>query len=79
MWETYGYGDELDKSVIVGGCDGGRILIYDAKKLLKNENGMVAYLDKHTGPVKALDFNFFQVKFFSKFTKSVYFNDIFKL
>lgn len=47
--------------LIVGGCDSGRILIYDAAKLLNKDNGIVATLESHSGAVRALDFNSFQV------------------
>jgi protein transport protein SEC31 len=45
----------------VGGCDGGRIQVYNAAKVLAGEEGLVAHPDKHTGPVRALDFNPYQV------------------
>ena len=36
---------------------------YDAAKLVKGaEDALVLSIDKHTGPVAALDFNPFQVK-----------------
>ena len=47
--------------LIVAGADRGKIVMYDAAKLIKGEeNALVFYKDKHTGPVSALDFNPFQ-------------------
>lgn len=45
----------------MGGCDGGCVQIYSAAKVLAGEEGLVARRDKHTGPVRALDFNPYQV------------------
>ncbi|KAF5282331.1 hypothetical protein FQA39_LY17630 [Lamprigera yunnana] len=53
-----GYGN--DYGTIVGGCDGGIIQIFNVSKLLTNESALVAECCKHTGPVRALDFNPFQ-------------------
>ena len=40
---------------------------YDAAKLVKGaEDALVLSIDKHTGPVAALDFNPFQVECFAK-------------
>jgi protein transport protein SEC31 len=52
---------DFASGVIVGGCDNGHIPVYNAAKLLKGEDGTIALLDKHTGPVRALAFNKFQV------------------
>lgn len=46
--------------VIVGGCDNGVIQMYNVSKLMKREDGLIANPEKHTGAVKALDFNPFQ-------------------
>lgn len=47
--------------MIVGGCDGGRLQLYSVAKLLSGEEGLVVSKEKHTGPVRTLDFNPFQV------------------
>jgi protein transport protein SEC31 len=60
-WGSYGFEGEYGSGVIVGGCDGGRIQIYNAAKVLAGEEGLQACQDKHTGPVRALDFNPYQV------------------
>lgn len=45
----------------MGGCDGGCVQIYSTAKVLAGEEGLLARRDKHTGPVRALDFNCYQV------------------
>lgn len=62
VWGSYGFGGENDNGIIVGGCDNGRIQMYSAAKLLAGEDGVIARQDKHTGAVRALDFNPFQVR-----------------
>ncbi|XP_063227208.1 protein transport protein Sec31A isoform X4 [Bacillus rossius redtenbacheri] len=52
---------EAAGGVIVGGCDGGRVQMYSAAKLLAGEESIVASKDKHVGPVRSLDFNPYQV------------------
>lgn len=37
------------KGVIVGGCEAGKIKVYDAEKLIKGEEGLMASQNKHTG------------------------------
>ncbi|KAG8188070.1 hypothetical protein JTE90_014309 [Oedothorax gibbosus] len=51
---------ELSSGVIVGGADGGNIMIYDASKLIQGESALMQQTTKHTGPVHSLDFNKFQ-------------------
>ncbi|XP_044758611.1 protein transport protein Sec31A isoform X2 [Coccinella septempunctata] len=53
------------QGTIIGGCDSGIIKIYNATKLLNNENGLVMQQDKHNGPVHSLDFNPFQHNLFA--------------
>lgn len=62
IWGSYG---NNPNSIIVGGCDGGLIQIYNASKLLKGEDGIVGKQEKHAGPVHALDFNNFQQNLFA--------------
>ncbi|XP_023705951.1 protein transport protein Sec31A isoform X4 [Cryptotermes secundus] len=59
-WGSYGFGGEHGNGIIVGGCDGGHVQIYSAAKVLAGEEGLLAQQDKHTGPVRALDFNPYQ-------------------
>lgn len=60
-WGSYGFGRDHGNGIIVGGCDGGCVQIYSAAKVLAGEEGVLARRDKHTGPVRALDFNPYQV------------------
>ncbi|XP_071808414.1 protein transport protein Sec31A-like isoform X2 [Asterias amurensis] len=61
VWGNYGMGNETKPSgIIVGGTDSGAIHIYDAAKLLNNEEASISVIEKHTGSVKALDLNPFQ-------------------
>lgn len=46
--------------VIVGGCDNGVIQMFNVSKLLLKEDALIANPERHTGAVKALDFNPFQ-------------------
>lgn len=55
------------QGIIVGGCDNGIVQVYNVPKVLSNEEGLVANPERHTGAVKALDFNPFQVTFIIKF------------
>ncbi|XP_063973908.1 protein transport protein Sec31A isoform X1 [Diachasmimorpha longicaudata] len=58
IWGSYG---ASPSGIIVGGCDYGTIKIYSASKLLSNEqDSLLSSPNRHTGPVRALDFNPFQ-------------------
>ncbi|XP_017886160.1 protein transport protein Sec31A isoform X2 [Ceratina calcarata] len=58
IWGSYG---NNPAGIIVGGCDYGMIKIYSAAKMLANDsNHLISSPDRHTGPVRALDFNPFQ-------------------
>ncbi|XP_065370219.1 protein transport protein Sec31A [Calliphora vicina] len=60
IWSPTGYGAAHGNGLIVGGCEGGHVMIYSPAKMLANEDGLIARQDKHTGPVSGLDFNPFQ-------------------
>ncbi|XP_055317143.1 protein transport protein Sec31A isoform X2 [Sitodiplosis mosellana] len=47
--------------IIAAGCESGHLQLYSASKLLAGEDALVASQDKHTGAVRALDYNPFQV------------------
>jgi protein transport protein SEC31 len=52
-----------NKNIIVGGCENNNIYLYDYEKILKHDNDsspMIKSLQKHTGPVAALDINPYQ-------------------
>ncbi|XP_026473337.1 protein transport protein Sec31A-like [Ctenocephalides felis] len=53
------------KGAIVGGCEAGKIKVYDAEKLINGEEGLIAKQEKHTGAVRALDLNPFQTNLLS--------------
>lgn len=58
IWGSYG---NNPAGIIVGGCDYGKIKIYSAAKMLANDsNSLISSLDRHEGPVKAMDFNPFK-------------------
>nr|XP_039272912.1 protein transport protein Sec31A-like isoform X1 [Styela clava] len=65
IWGNTGYESSTgeSKGLIVCGADNGLINIYDPTKLIDNTDSEAALVNtnnKHTGPVKALDFNPFQ-------------------
>lgn len=51
--------------VLIAGGENGNIILYDPSKIIAGESEVtIAQKDKHTGPVRALDVNIFQVRFF---------------
>lgn len=51
--------------VLIAGGENGNIILYDPAKILAGDSEVViAQKDKHSGPVRALDVNIFQVRFF---------------
>uniref|UniRef100_A0A2R5LKK4 Protein transport protein Sec31A n=1 Tax=Ornithodoros turicata TaxID=34597 RepID=A0A2R5LKK4_9ACAR len=60
-WGCHGMDeDELSSGILVGGADGGHLLVYNPAKLIKGEDALICEKEKHTGPIYALDFNVFQ-------------------
>ncbi|XP_034939412.1 protein transport protein Sec31A [Chelonus insularis] len=58
IWGSYG---NNPAGILVGGCDYGTIKIYSASKMIANESDcLLSSPDRHTGPVRTLDFNPFQ-------------------
>lgn len=55
-----GHGGQYTNGVIVAGCESGHLQVYNAAKLFAGEDALMSKQDKHTGPVRALDFNPFQ-------------------
>lgn len=53
---------DFKSGIIVGGTDNGHIYVYDAASIIAGDdaNAIALQLDKHTGPVQALDINAFQ-------------------
>ncbi|XP_065065412.1 protein transport protein Sec31A-like [Rhopilema esculentum] len=63
IWGSHGIqSNEHESGIIIGGTDNGHIYVYDAAKIIAGEddNALIYQLDKHTGPVQALDLNNFQ-------------------
>lgn len=63
IWGSHGMQtEEHSAGIVIGGTDNGHIFVYDANKILSDDadNALVLQLDKHTGPVQALDINAFQ-------------------
>lgn len=57
---------DMPSGMIVGGTDSGGLLGYNAAKLVEgNKDCLVLKNEKHTGAVKALDFNSYQVHVFA--------------
>ncbi|KAL0128272.1 hypothetical protein PUN28_003498 [Cardiocondyla obscurior] len=55
IWGSYG---NNPAGIIVGGCEDGTIKIYSAAKLLaRDSNCLISSPHRHSGPVRALDFN----------------------
>lgn len=49
--------------VLIAGGENGNIILYDPAKIIAGDSEVViAQKDKHTGPVRALDVNLFQVR-----------------
>ncbi|KXX77682.1 Protein transport protein SEC31 [Madurella mycetomatis] len=49
--------DEHPRGVIAGAMEDGSLQLWDAAKLLAGEEALMARATKHTGPIKALQFN----------------------
>lgn len=60
VWSPAGIDGSHPNGLIVGGCDGGHLQIYSAAKLLNGEDALLIQQEKHTGPIRSLDFNPFQ-------------------
>uniref|UniRef100_A0A8C5PQV6 Protein transport protein Sec31A n=1 Tax=Leptobrachium leishanense TaxID=445787 RepID=A0A8C5PQV6_9ANUR len=61
IWGSFGAGDAGSLGVIAGGGDNGAITLYSASQILESgKDPVIASNNKHTGPVRALDFNPFQ-------------------
>lgn len=52
----------LPSGVLVAGGENGNLILYDPAKIIAgNSDVIIAQNEKHTGPVRALDVNSFQV------------------
>lgn len=51
--------------VLIAGGENGNVILYDPAKIMAGESDVIiAESDRHTGPVRALDINPFQVRAF---------------
>ncbi|XP_018616760.2 protein transport protein Sec31B isoform X1 [Scleropages formosus] len=61
IWVNFGMGVDGSCGRLVGGSENGTLTVYSPEEILKSgEGAVVGQSSKHTGPVRALDFNPFQ-------------------
>ncbi|XP_067393493.1 protein transport protein Sec31B [Emydura macquarii macquarii] len=61
IWGSFGNGSSNSSGVIVGGGDNGVLTLFSASQILTSgTEPIIGQREKHTGPVRALDFNPFQ-------------------
>lgn len=62
MWGNFGNGSAEPSGVLIGGGDNGVLTMYSVQHILTSKGDpVVGQTEKHSGPVRALDFNPFQV------------------
>lgn len=63
VWGGFGLGgSDLANGTLIGGSDHGSVFFWNPANILNKSDPLVHKLDKHTGPVGALDLNPFQVQ-----------------
>lgn len=61
IWGNFGNGSPESSGVIIGGGDNGVLTMYSAHQILASKSDpVIGQTEKHSGPVRALDFNPFQ-------------------
>ncbi|XP_009870165.1 PREDICTED: protein transport protein Sec31B isoform X2 [Apaloderma vittatum] len=61
IWGSFGNGSPESSGIIVGGGDNGVLTMYSAHRILASRSEpVIGQTEKHSGPVRALDFNPFQ-------------------
>ncbi|NWX47292.1 SC31B protein, partial [Steatornis caripensis] len=61
IWGNFGNGSPESSGVIVGGGDNGVLTMYSVHRILASKSEpVIGQTEKHSGPVRALDFNPFQ-------------------
>uniref|UniRef100_A0A8B9TE43 Protein transport protein Sec31A n=1 Tax=Anas platyrhynchos TaxID=8839 RepID=A0A8B9TE43_ANAPL len=61
IWGNFGNGSPESSGVIIGGGDNGVLTMYSAHRILASKSEpVIGQTEKHSGPVRALDFNPFQ-------------------
>lgn len=62
MWVNFGMGEDGTGGRLIGGSENGTLTVYNPEAIISSaEDTVIGQSDKHTGPVRALDFNPFQV------------------
>lgn len=62
IWGSFGSGLLENNGIIAGGGDNGMLTLYSVTYILSSgKEPLIAQKQKHTGAVRALDFNPFQV------------------
>lgn len=60
VWSPFDNNGNYPNGMIVGGCESGLLKIYSVSKMLAGEDALVTQSDKHTGPVRTIDYNPFK-------------------
>ncbi|XP_037133476.1 protein transport protein Sec31A isoform X1 [Syngnathus acus] len=61
VWVNFGMGEDATGGRLVAGTENGTLTVYNPEAILNSgAEAVVGQCDKHTGPVRALDFNPFQ-------------------
>uniref|UniRef100_A0A8C6M1B3 Protein transport protein Sec31A n=1 Tax=Nothobranchius furzeri TaxID=105023 RepID=A0A8C6M1B3_NOTFU len=61
VWVNFGMGADCTGGRLVGGSENGSLTVYNPEAIISSgADAVVGQSDKHTGPVRALDFNPFQ-------------------
>ncbi|KAF1504480.1 Protein transport protein Sec31B, partial [Megadyptes antipodes antipodes] len=65
IWGNFGNGSPESSGVIIGGGDNGVLTMYNVHHILASKSEpVIGQTEKHSGPVRALDLNPFQLFFF---------------
>ncbi|XP_061612010.1 protein transport protein Sec31A isoform X1 [Phyllopteryx taeniolatus] len=61
VWVNFGMGEDVTGGRLVAGSENGALTVYNPEAIVNTDaEAVVGQCDKHTGPVRALDFNPFQ-------------------
>lgn len=72
VWVNFGMGADGTGGRLVGGSENGTITVYNPEVIMNSgAEAVVGQSDKHTGPIRALDFNPFQVNVCSLFRRTL--------
>lgn len=63
IWVTFGMGEDDSCGRLIGGGENGTVTVYSPAAVLSGAaDAVTGQSNKHTGPVRALDYNPFQVE-----------------